>query len=129
MTRTKLLVRVLALALFILSSCIAPLSSDAQTVYVTKTGKKYHKENCRYLKHSKYSISLEDAKKKYYTACAVCKPSSTISNNKMSVDSVAIVQKKLVRDAVSSRCEATTKAGTRCKRTTKNVSGKCWQHE
>ena len=45
-----------------------------QTVYVTKTGKKYHRATCRYLSRSKISISLKDAKAKGYTPCSVCKP-------------------------------------------------------
>jgi len=48
----------------------------AQTVYVTNTGKKYHKSSCSYLSKSKISISLEDAKSSGYTACKRCKPSS-----------------------------------------------------
>ena len=43
------------------------------TVYVTKTGKKYHRGSCRYLKKSKIAIELSEAKKRY-GACKVCKP-------------------------------------------------------
>ncbi len=43
-------------------------------VYITKTGKKYHKGNCRYLKKSKIKITLEEACKRGYTPCRVCKP-------------------------------------------------------
>ena len=49
-----------------------------QTVYVTKTGEKYHKSNCRYLKKSvfkgKSKIKLYKARNKGYTPCKVCKP-------------------------------------------------------
>jgi competence protein ComEC len=45
-----------------------------QTVYVTRTGKKYHRDGCRYLAASKSPISLKDAKAKGYTACKVCRP-------------------------------------------------------
>ena len=45
-----------------------------QTVYITKTGKKYHTATCRYLSKSKIPISLKDAKANGYTACSVCKP-------------------------------------------------------
>jgi competence protein ComEC len=45
-----------------------------QTVYVTKTGKKYHRAGCRYLLQSKIPMKLEDAKAKGYTPCSVCKP-------------------------------------------------------
>lgn len=43
------------------------------TVYVTKTGAKYHKSSCRYLSKSKIAIKLSKAVKKY-TPCKICKP-------------------------------------------------------
>ncbi|MEI0698703.1 hypothetical protein R4K92_07200 [Brachyspira intermedia] len=43
-------------------------------VYITKTGKKYHLQNCRTIKGEAYKISLSEAKQKGYTACKVCKP-------------------------------------------------------
>ena len=43
------------------------------TVYVTKSGKKYHLGSCRYLFKTKRAISLQDAEKRY-SACSVCKP-------------------------------------------------------
>jgi hypothetical protein len=43
-----------------------------QTVYITKTGKKYHQDSCRHLAKSRIEIPLADAKKRGYTACAVC---------------------------------------------------------
>lgn len=43
-----------------------------QTVYVTRTGKKYHRDGCRYLK-SKKPISLNKAKLSYQP-CKVCRP-------------------------------------------------------
>jgi len=47
---------------------------QTQTVYITKTGKKYHRDGCRYLASSKIAISLKDAKARGYTACKVCWP-------------------------------------------------------
>ncbi|MBA7713009.1 hypothetical protein ES703_122004 [subsurface metagenome] len=44
------------------------------TVYVTRTGRKYHRSGCRYLRRSKIAISLEDAKSQGYTPCSICKP-------------------------------------------------------
>lgn len=44
-----------------------------QTVYVTKTGAKYHSDGCRYLSKSKIPMSLSDAKRSY-TPCSVCDP-------------------------------------------------------
>jgi len=44
------------------------------TVYITKTGKKYHRWGCRYLRKSCIPISLTEAKRRGYTPCKVCKP-------------------------------------------------------
>jgi hypothetical protein len=46
------------------------------TVYITKTGKKYHRLGCRYLRKSCIPISLTEAKRRGYTPCKVCKPPS-----------------------------------------------------
>ena len=43
-------------------------------VYVTDTGEKYHKDDCRYLKESKTSISISEAIRQGYEPCKVCKP-------------------------------------------------------
>ena len=45
-------------------------------VYITKTGKKYHRLGCRYLRKSCIPISLIEAKRRSYTPCKVCKPPS-----------------------------------------------------
>lgn len=53
----------------------SPTEKDKEAVvYITDTGSKYHKSGCRYLKKSKHSISLSDAKAQGYTPCSVCKP-------------------------------------------------------
>lgn len=44
------------------------------TVYITRTGKKYHRGNCRYLARSKFPISKSDAIASGYGPCKVCKP-------------------------------------------------------
>ena len=44
------------------------------TVYVTKTGKKYHRDGCRYLSKSQIPISLSNAKTQGYGPCSVCNP-------------------------------------------------------
>ena len=44
-----------------------------QTVYITRTGAKYHLSSCRYLKYSKIPISLKKAKQNY-GPCSVCRP-------------------------------------------------------
>jgi hypothetical protein len=75
----------LILALFMLGAAVAPVVAQApaqqqqpqtkeQTVYITKTGKKYHRATCRYLSKSKIPTSLKDAKANGYTPCSVCRP-------------------------------------------------------
>lgn len=46
--------------------------SQSATVYITRTGSKYHRAGCQYLRQSKIAINLSDAKNQGYTACSVC---------------------------------------------------------
>lgn len=46
------------------------------TVYITKTGEKYHADGCSSLKKSKIAISLTDAVAKGYEPCSKCNPGS-----------------------------------------------------
>ena len=43
-------------------------------VYIAKTGKKYHLENCRTLRGEKEAIDLNEAIKNGYEVCKICKP-------------------------------------------------------
>lgn len=43
-------------------------------VYITKTGEKYHVENCSYLRQSKIKTTKKEAIANGYTACSRCKP-------------------------------------------------------
>ena len=43
-----------------------------QTVYITRTGKKYHTEDCRYLAKSCIPIDIREAEERDYTPCKVC---------------------------------------------------------
>ena len=49
-------------------------ASDDITVYITKTGTKYHRENCSSLRSSRIPISLSEAKQRGYEPCKICKP-------------------------------------------------------
>lgn len=51
-----------------------PRKLPPTTVYITRTGKKYHRGSCSYLRKSKTPISLEDARAKGYTPCRRCNP-------------------------------------------------------
>lgn len=50
----------------------SPSPVQSETVYITQTGKKYHRAGCRHLQQSQIPISLDDAKAKGYTACKSC---------------------------------------------------------
>jgi len=112
----------------------------SQTVYITKTGTKYHNKGCRYLSKSSEAISLADAKAKGYTPCSVCKPSSTVNSTpstkpvsepdstKTEKQGNKTTNKTTIQESKSVQCSAITKAGTRCKRMTKSPNGKCYQH-
>ena len=50
------------------------LQYEGATVYITKSGKKFHRETCSSLSKSKIPILYEDACQKNYTACGRCKP-------------------------------------------------------
>ena len=47
---------------------------EQQTVYVTKTGKRYHADGCSGLKNSRIPMTLEQAKEKGYTPHEACHP-------------------------------------------------------
>src|SRR5690349_18454757 len=92
-------------------SLLGTKSLLAQTVYVTNTGKKYHEDNCRYLKNSKIQTTLSQALNGGYTACSVCSPPTKVTSPSSSAP---------IKKAVSVQCSGTTKAGARCKRMTTN---------
>ena len=98
----------------------------SQTVYVTKTGEKYHEDGCRYLSRSKISTTLEDAQKNGYTACSVCKPSSTIKPGTQKLTPTPAPAP--IRKVTSTQCTGMTKANKRCLRKTTNANGRCYQH-
>lgn len=121
----------LRLIIFILSiTCSSNVL--AQTVYTTKTGEKYHKSSCRYLKYSKKEITIDKARELGYSACGVCKPTKENSKASSNTTTNAITPKAKTKSnakkAVATQCTGKTQAGKRCKRKTKNANGRCYQH-
>ncbi|MCX8074013.1 MAG: hypothetical protein N2749_00290 [Clostridia bacterium] len=53
---------------------VGNLDEKNYTVYITKTGSKYHKSGCRYLRQSRISTTLNLAISEGYDACSVCNP-------------------------------------------------------
>lgn len=52
----------------------APVNEDSYTVYITRTGSKYHRSWCSYLRNSKIAVDISKAKENGYTACSRCNP-------------------------------------------------------
>ena len=48
--------------------------TDAETVYVTHAGTKYHKDGCTHLNDTKLKLSRTEAIRQGYEPCAVCFP-------------------------------------------------------
>ncbi|HEY4652687.1 MAG TPA: hypothetical protein VIG72_14810 [Pontibacter sp.] len=107
---------------------------QAQTVYKTKTGAKYHVQTCRYLKSS-FQTTVAEAQAEGLTACSVCKPASAATTNAVqrqessTTPAVRAVTTSSSRSSSGSvQCSGTTKAGNRCKRMTTSSNGRCYQH-
>lgn len=121
--------RLLRLFLFV-GLALYTFEVPAQTVYVTKTGEKYHKSSCHYLKNSKKEIPLDKAKERGLTACSVCKPSTLKKTSTTeSIQTFTSEPEPTTPKTTSTQCTGKTKAGARCKRMTKSANGKCYQHE
>ncbi|HCW06517.1 MAG TPA: hypothetical protein DGG95_04030 [Cytophagales bacterium] len=85
------------------------VKSNAQTVYASQKGEKYHTADCK-LSGDANGMELADAKKAKKTACAMCKPDEHLKDKK-------------------TQCTGKTADGTKCKRMTSNKNGKCFQHQ
>ncbi|RRJ89250.1 hypothetical protein [Flavobacterium macacae] len=95
-------------------------SMNAQSVYKTPSGKKFHKHNCRMVKNVSQKIDETDAYNLGLEPCKICKPSNTnalFSNSKKAKGIASTVQ-----------CNGKTKKGNRCKRRTSIANGYCFQH-
>ena len=126
--------------LFILTLvCIFCTNLYSQTVYVTKSGKKYHKENCSSLRSSSTAIDLKDAIRRQYTPCSRCKPQTEAGAMTQPVpkqggdatpnaDASEHVKIWTKGQTQSVQCSGTTKKGTRCKRKTRSPNGLCKSH-
>jgi len=67
--------KIIAVLLLLVTVAAVVFAASADTaVYITKTGAKYHRETCSYLKQSKIEISLGSAVKQGYDPCSRCKP-------------------------------------------------------
>jgi micrococcal nuclease len=64
--------RFIIAVVFLISAFV--LFAEDITVYITKTGTKYHREGCSSLSRSSIPISLANAVERGYTPCKMCNP-------------------------------------------------------
>jgi hypothetical protein len=56
-------------------SSLAPKREEVEeTFYITRTGARYHRSTCRYLRYSTYPITRAQSEARGYTPCRVCYP-------------------------------------------------------
>lgn len=99
-------------------------SLQAQNVYKTPSGKKYHLASCSMVENvSRKLVGQKDVKLSSLTPCKICNPPAkqdlVVSHNS---------NNKAVGESVSVRCNGLTKKRTRCKHKTKLANGYCYQH-
>ena len=120
--------RILLLAVTLLLSAGVMLA-QAEKVYVTKTGSKYHRASCSSLSKSKIEMPLENAAARY-GACKNCKPPVPKGAPATAAAVPATKAPPVERAApvAGGRCQATTKKGTQCSRKAQAGRSFCWQH-
>lgn len=89
------------------------------TVYVTPSGKKYHRAGCRLLSDNKTALSLSQARLEH-EPCRLCTDSAIAPEKILPLNSNG---KK-----IPMQCLGQTKSGNRCKREAEAGSKFCWQH-
>jgi hypothetical protein len=117
------------------SSAPSSVASNAtETVYVTRTGEKYHRAGCRSLSRSQIPMTLKEASARY-GACANCRPPvlTTSPATAASTPTAEVPVERATTPAPSrapssGQCQAITKKGTRCSRQAQPGRSFCWQH-
>lgn len=71
--KNKVLIILALLFCINLTSCYHAPKHD-MSVYITESGQKYHKKNCRYVRNKEIEINLSRALYDKYDPCKVCDP-------------------------------------------------------
>jgi|JI6StandDraft_1071083.scaffolds.fasta_scaffold109584_2 hypothetical protein len=97
---------------------------NAQKVYKTPYGEKYHLQSCRMVENvSKQLVGGSDVNEYGLEPCKICKPPAPSSLRTANTES-----NKAVGEKESVQCKGTTAAGTRCRHSTSIADGYCYQH-
>jgi hypothetical protein len=108
--------------LIILAVFVSGVALQAQTVYKTPSGQKYHLASCHMVKNVSEAIDLKEAIKIGLEPCKICKP-ATVTTQPI------IAKKPQGQGKTTTQCQGYTKAGTRCKHMTSIANGYCYQHQ
>jgi hypothetical protein len=100
------------------------MKGNAQYVYVTPSGTKYHLKSCKSVRNTCRQLSLSEAAYEGYSPCSICHPPR----------SVPYSQKKISRttngtQSSSQICKGITKSGKRCRNRTRIGNGYCFHHQ
>jgi uncharacterized protein DUF5763 len=107
----------------ILALLLLSFSLQAQTVYKTPSGAKYHLATCHMVKNVSEQITINQAKDLGLEPCKICKPENIYASGSSHSPN------KAKGEGVTVQCKGTTKAGTRCKHMTRIANGYCFQHQ
>jgi hypothetical protein len=111
---------------------ILSVTTLAQTYYVTESGKKFHKQSCRFVSASGIAIELKNAISRGYEPCGICKPGGEALSHdfyqwKAKQDTVGSVSGEKTK-VEKRQCKGITQKGKRCKNKAQEDSDYCWQH-
>jgi len=101
---------------------IFSLTANAQKIYKTPSGAKYHLGSCRMIKNVSEEISFDEAAQLGLSPCKICNPKNYKALGLKATKNTAQGQNQTVQ------CKGTTKKGTRCKHKTSIANGYCSQH-
>ena len=107
---------------FIYFVLLLSMSTNAQSVYKTPSGKKYHVGNCRMVENVSEKISLTSAADLGLLPCKICNPQNFTALGLVSKKNNAQGETQTVK------CKGRTKKGTQCKHKTSIANGYCFQH-
>ncbi len=102
------------------------LNGNAQIVYRTPTGEKYHLASCRYAKTASQAMTVSEAVEAGLTPCKICKPQHGSNSYSLGINNS--VNKKNP-PGQSQQCHGITKKGARCRNLTRYTNGYCYLHQ
>ena len=105
----------------ILCILLISVSVNAQAVYKTPSGNKYHLYTCRMVNNVSEKISEKQAINLWLQPCTICRPRNIYKQG------FGLLNK--AKGKINTRqCLGYTKSGKRCKHMTSIANGYCFQH-